>query len=309
MIIGLHHGGVTVIDLDRAIAHLSALSAWSIVHALDSSHPLVAGLGVTRAALIEGPNAFIEVLEVAGRAGSPRRAVAEPGITHLSVQLPDMAAKNAQVARLGIERHAEPVELGTGFSYLYVRDREHNVVEIEGAAHAPKELSPWFSHVGIATNNIDRLRSFYESLLVAPAVATVRFGESDALDQVTALEEAEVTMSWVPAANARVELLEFHHPETGRPERRPVGTPGVGHLAFEVDNLEAAVAGAADAGAEVIGRPGRDGEVDVARIADPDGNLIELVAFAEDHPLSLRNVESFTRYRDMDALLYGRSGA
>lgn len=309
MIIGIHHGGVTVVDLEAAVAHLETLSGWSEVHHLDAWHPLVAGTGAAGAALVAGPNGFLEVLQARETAVPARRTVAQPGITHLSIQLPDMAAKNEQLTQMGIERHAEPVELGTGFSYLYVRDQEHNVVEIEGAGHAPASLGTWLSHVGIATNDVDRLRSHYERLLGRPAIASVRFGGNDALDRVTALDDVEVTMTWVPAANANIELLQFHHPATPPPESRSILTPGVGHICLEVDDVAAATDHATESGFDAVHRPTMSKRASAARVSDPDGNLVEFIAFErEDEPLSLRNVEAFTRYRDMDALLAGGSG-
>jgi catechol 2,3-dioxygenase-like lactoylglutathione lyase family enzyme len=309
MILGIHHGGRTVLDLDAALAHLRTLSDWTIVHPLPPDHPLIAGLGVQRGALLEGPNAFIELLEVAAPVPN-RRTVAQPGISHLSIQLPDMTTKNANLTRLGIERHAGPVELGTGFSYLYVRDLEHNVTEIEGAAHAPRHLTAWFSHAGIATSDLAALRDIYEGLLGSPAVATARFSANPALDSVTALNEVDVTMSWVPSSNARVELIQFHHPATGPPENRPVSVPGVGHLALEVDDLAADVAAAVAVGLTPLHETTFVDGMGVARLHDQDGTLVEFLAFErKDDPLSLRNVEDLTLYPRMDALLASGDGA
>lgn len=307
MIVGIHHGGVAVRDLSEAIDHLQMLTEWEVAHRLDAAHPLIAGSGAPGAALLRGPNAFLELVE-APPAPTLRRTVAEPGVTHLSIQLPDMDAKNLELVEHGVERHAEPVELGTGFSYLYVRDAEHNVVEIEGAAHAPAGLKPWFSHVGIATNDLARLRAAYEHLLGNQAKATVRIAGVAALDAVTDLKDADVTMTWVGAANANVELIQFHHPPTAAPDRRPFATPGVGHICFEVDDVAVESARAAVAGMREVDRFTVDDGTTVGRLVDPDGNWVELVSFAGwDHPLSLRGVESFNLYREMDALLAERS--
>lgn len=303
MIVGIHHGGITVVDLERGVRHLQTLTGWTRVHRLDLDHPLVAGLGVSGAALIEGPNGYLEVLAVAADLPE-RRTVAQPGITHLSIQLPDMEAKHDQIRTSGVECHSDPVELGTGFSYLYVRDAEHNVVEVEGAAHAPADVKPWFSHVGIATNDVERLRATYENVMGAPAVATARIAGVEALDQVTALADADVTMTWVPSANANVELIQFHHPATGTPERRSQVVPGVGHVCFEVDNLDRDVAGAVGHGLRLVADPVTTEEASVARFEDPDGNIVEYASFhRKDDPLSLRTCRSLMQYREMDALL------
>lgn len=307
MIVGIHHGGVAVRNLSRAIVHLRMLTDWKVEHRLDSTHPLIAGTGAAGAALLQGPNAFLELVEVAGMPTS-RRTVAEPGVTHLSIQLPDMAAKNRELAENGVERHAEPVELGTGFSYLYVRDREHNVVEIEGAGHAPVGLATWFSHVGIATNDVGRLRTVYEHFLGNPAKASARIAGVAALDAVTAIEDADVTMTWVPAANANVELIQFHHPPPAEPEPREFATPGVGHICFEVDDVAIESARAVTAGMQEVGMATSPDGTAVARLLDPDGNWVELISFASPaDSRSLLNVESFNRYREMDALLAERS--
>jgi catechol 2,3-dioxygenase-like lactoylglutathione lyase family enzyme len=304
MIIGLHHGGRTVVDLEAAIEHLLAVSEWRLAGRLEDNHPLIAGVGVERGALLVGPNAFIELLQVAGPP-TPRRTVAEPGISHLSIQLPDMDGKHKQLMDLGVERHADPVDLGTGFTYMYVRDEEHNVTEIEGAAHAPRPLTPWFSHVGIATADMATMRSAYEAALGSTAIATVRSSDSPALDAVTALNEADVTMSWVPAPNARVELIQFHHPETKPAEPRPISVPGVGHLCLEVNDLEADLEAGIAAGFSLEHGPTKVDGLTVARLLDPDGNVVEYVSFdREDDPLSLNAVDSPLIYQAMDALLY-----
>ena len=211
---------------------------------------------------------------------------------------------------MGLSATPGPVELGTGFSYLYVRDLEHNVTEIEGAAHAPRHLTAWFSHAGIATSDLAALRDIYEGLLGSPAVATARFSANPALDSVTALNEVDVTMSWVPSSNAHVELIQFHHPATGPPENRPVSVPGVGHLALEVDDLAADVAAAVAVGLTPLHETTVVDGMGVARLHDQDGTLVEFLAFErKDDPLSLRNVEDLTLYPRMDALLASGDGA
>ncbi len=304
MVIGLHHVGRTVIDLSTTSAQLAALTGWPVELLDGAADPLVAGRAVLRTARAAGPNGWIELVEVAGSTGA-RREVNESGVTHAAVQLPriDEAIERADAA--GIHRHPGPLELGTGYRYLYVRDAEHLVTEIEGAPHAPVELEPWLSHGALATPDLRRLRTAYERLLDTEARATSRIRGLDAFDRGTMLDDVDVSVTWVPVANGSVEMWQYHHPATTAEAPVAYETPGSGHLAFETDELTTVLARGIDAGFTVVDQPIAGDGVEVARLRDPDGNWVELLTF--DDPADARSLRSrpdLTRAARVDALLH-----
>lgn len=304
MLIGLHHVGRVVHDLEDAARQLGALTGWPIRWSSADDDPLVAGRDVQATAWAAGPNGWIELVGVTAAAGR-RREVNEPGVTHAGIQTGGIERVIERASAAGFESHADPVELGTGFRYAYVRDAEQLVTEIEGAPHAPVDLEPWLVHGAIATPDIDRLRSAYEDLVGVPAQNTARLGAIPAVDLLSALRDVDITGTWVPLANAKVEIWQFHNPPTCSGERPDYDTPGSGHLAFESDDLHADVARATAAGFTVEDAPTGTDRLEIARLRDPDGNWVELMAFprAADE-LSLRQRPDLHRSSRMDALLH-----
>jgi hypothetical protein len=81
-------------------------------------------------------------------------------------------------------------------------------------------------------------------------------------------------------------------------------------LALEVDELAADVEAAVAVGFTPLHEPTLVDGIGVARLLDPDGNLIEYLTFErKDDPLSLRSVEDLAIYPRMDALLAAGAGA
>jgi glyoxylase I family protein len=84
------------------------------------------------------------------------------------------------------------------------------------------------------------------------------------------------------ADGARIELFEVPAPNAGRNWQEPrsaMQTCGLGHVAFEVDDLDAVFAATTSAGgAEVWApRPSPEPGRRMAFVHDPEGNLLELI--------------------------------
>ncbi len=304
MILGLHHVGRAVTDLPAMAEELGVITGWPVsAHGPDD--PFLAGRAATGSAWAHGPNGWIEYVGVDGPA-SARRGINEAGVTHAAVQTPRIEDVVARLDAAGIDRHADPVALGTGFLYLYVRDGEELVTEVEGAPHAPADAGAWLAHGAIATADIDRLRAAYQALTGADRAHTTRVGNRAVVDELTALSDVDVTGTWVPTPTVPVEIWQYHHPPTGPTPRVEFETPGSGHLAFETDDLDADLGRVAEAGFEVRDDPVGTGGVQVARLVDPDGNWVELVAFDDaGDERSLRQRPDVRRAETMNALLHG----
>jgi methylmalonyl-CoA/ethylmalonyl-CoA epimerase len=102
-------------------------------------------------------------------------------------------------------------------------------------------------HLGVAVEDLDEALSTYERL----------FGAE--LEQRATVPDQGVEAAAVLVGAGRVELLEPLEPDT------PVGRflakrgPGMHHVAFEVEDVEAAVTRLAEAGAEMIDERPRAG--------------------------------------------------
>ena len=66
--------------------------------------------------------------------------------------------------------------------------------------------------------------------------------------------QAELAMMETPDGHGRLELVTFHAPPgPGGDRHAPANTPGLRHLAFRVDDLDAVVARLRARGAELVG--------------------------------------------------------
>lgn len=126
------------------------------------------------------------------------------------------------------------------------------------------------NHIGIVVTNIDEALKFYTEAL----------GLS--LQEIEVVEEQKVKTAIIPVGEAKIELLESTDPEG------PIGKfleskgEGLHHLAFEVDNIENALAGVKDKGVALIDETPRGG-VENSRIAflHPKSTRRVLMEFTE----------------------------
>lgn len=135
-----------------------------------------------------------------------------------------------------------------------------------------------FDHVGVTVADLARATEFFVALGLEVEGRT--FVEGEFIDTVTGIPGArsEIVMLRVPGQDARVELASFSHPDhlPGTPGA-PANELGLRSLAFEVDDLDAAVAWAAGAGYGLDGGVGGyEGVWRMAYVRGPEGIIVAL---------------------------------
>jgi Glyoxalase/Bleomycin resistance protein/Dioxygenase superfamily len=76
------------------------------------------------------------------------------------------------------------------------------------------------------------------------------------VDRIVGLEgvRADIAMMQTPDGNGRLELTKFHSPSNqGDNRHAPANTPGIRHVAFAVEDIDAVVAGLRARGPELVG--------------------------------------------------------
>ena len=133
-------------------------------------------------------------------------------------------------------------------------------------------------HVGIVVDDLGSATAFFVELgLKLQGESTVEGGW---VDRVVGLEgvQADIAMMETPDGHARLELVKFHSPAgAGGDSHAPANTPGIRHLTFAVDDIDAALAGVRAQGGELVGEV-EDYE-DIYRlcyIRGPEGIIVEL---------------------------------
>jgi catechol 2,3-dioxygenase-like lactoylglutathione lyase family enzyme len=89
---------------------------------------------------------------------------------------------------------------------------------------------------------------------------------------------SEIAMMETPDGHGRVELAKFHAPPGRAGDRHEApNTPGIRHLAFAVDDIDAVVAGLRARGTELVGEVERYKDIyRLCYVRGPDGIIVEL---------------------------------
>jgi catechol 2,3-dioxygenase-like lactoylglutathione lyase family enzyme len=133
-------------------------------------------------------------------------------------------------------------------------------------------------HVGIVVDDLAAATAFFLELgLELQGKAPVEGGW---VDRVVGLEgvRAEIAMVETPDGHGRLELTKFHAPSARDGDRRArANTPGIRHVAFAVDDIDAVVARLRAHGAELVGEVERyEDSYRLCYLRGPEGIIVEL---------------------------------
>ena len=133
-------------------------------------------------------------------------------------------------------------------------------------------------HVGIVVDDLAAATAFFVELgLTLQSEGTVEGGW---VDRVVGLEgiRVEYAMVETPDGHGRLELVKFHSPSgPGSDGHAPANTLGIRHVAFEVDDIDAAVATVRARGGDLVGEV--ENYEDIYRLCyvrGPEGIIVEL---------------------------------
>jgi catechol 2,3-dioxygenase-like lactoylglutathione lyase family enzyme len=133
-------------------------------------------------------------------------------------------------------------------------------------------------HVGIVVDDLAAATAFFLELgLRLDGEAPIEGGW---VDRVVGLDgvRAEIAMLETPDGHARLELTKFHAPPTRPGDRHtPENTPGIRHVAFAVEDIDAVLARLRACGAELVGELERyEDSYRLCHLRGPEGIIVEL---------------------------------
>lgn len=311
MIKGLHHAGLCVADLDRALgfyttAHaFEVLSRFQVSNRADLRKMMAVEDSACEVVLLRGPTGFLELFQFASpiaQANPPE--VYRAGLRHVCIQAGDGNQLYDDFIGAGAKSHARPSGLGTGNLYCYVRDPEDNILELEGLPYAGAVTSPpWFAHVALVTPNIQRLSAFYSLVTGAPVHQTGHFGPEAKYDVVAGLKDIVFDGAWVKAGPLTLEFWQYHQPQTEPQPEANAAQFGWSHFALEVDDLDAEYQRLLAAGVQFHSAPMSNRAVRFVYARDPDGGIFELLQVLPGHEhLSLDQVTGRELPAEIDRL-------
>ena len=133
-------------------------------------------------------------------------------------------------------------------------------------------------HIGIVVDDLEAATAFFAALgLEIEGKAPV---EGPLVDAMNGLEgvRADVVILRTPDGNAKVELAKYHSPafegDDGPP---PANAPGIRHILFAVDDVEASLARLRAHGAELVGElENYENSYLLCYVRGPAGIIVEL---------------------------------
>jgi catechol 2,3-dioxygenase-like lactoylglutathione lyase family enzyme len=133
-------------------------------------------------------------------------------------------------------------------------------------------------HVGIVVDDLAAASEFFIELgLELRGKGQV---EGSWVERIIALDEVKVEFAMLRTADGHgeIELVKFHSPSTeGGNQDTPANTPGIRHIAFAVEDIDAVVAGLRARGTELVGEVVRyEDSYRLCYVRGPEGIIVEL---------------------------------
>jgi len=133
-------------------------------------------------------------------------------------------------------------------------------------------------HVGIVVDDLAAATAFFVELgLELQGEGPV---EGSWVDRVVGLKgvRADIAVVETQDGHGRLELTKFHTPSDQDGDRHaPANTPGIRHVAFAVEDIDAVVAGLRARGAELVSELERyEDSYRLCYVRGPEGIIIEL---------------------------------
>jgi len=133
-------------------------------------------------------------------------------------------------------------------------------------------------HVGIVVEDLPAAIEFFVELgLGVQGEGSVEGGW---VDRIVGLDgvRADFAIMQTPDGNGRLELTKFHSPSSPAGDgQAPANTPGILHILFAVDDIDAVVARLRARGAELVGEVvSYENVYRLCYIRGPEGIIVEL---------------------------------
>jgi catechol 2,3-dioxygenase-like lactoylglutathione lyase family enzyme len=109
-------------------------------------------------------------------------------------------------------------------------------------------------HIGIVVDDLAAATAFFIALgLESEGEASVKGSSVDRVNGLAGVR-ADVVVLRTPDANGKIELAKYHSPPyEGDDGPAPANAPGIRHILFVVDDIEASLAGLRAHGGELVG--------------------------------------------------------
>jgi len=132
-------------------------------------------------------------------------------------------------------------------------------------------------HIAISVSNMDEALEFYCGLLGLEVMMDMELERDPAIEAILGVKDIKMRYVLFTGMGAKLNLLEFKNPkgENVAAKLRPYDQ-GIHHIAFSVDDVEAAYKELSAKGVKFISPPQQTGLAKANAMLGPDGVVIEL---------------------------------
>ncbi len=137
------------------------------------------------------------------------------------------------------------------------------------------------NHTSFTVSDLDRSIAFFSEVLGFEMVNRAQ-RDPKLISSITGVPGADIEVAYIQGPGHRLELIQYHGPsERSQVDSRPCDS-GFAHVAYDVDNVDAAVAASAPHQVLPIGEvtvidKGPNAGRKVVYLRDPDGVTIEYI--------------------------------
>jgi catechol 2,3-dioxygenase-like lactoylglutathione lyase family enzyme len=138
-----------------------------------------------------------------------------------------------------------------------------------------------FNHTSFTVTSLDRAVAFFRDLLGFELISRAPRGQA-LIERMTAIDGANVEIAFLRGPGHTIELIEYRAPADRTASQARLCDAGAAHVAFDVDDVRAAVAGAQAHGFAPIGEiividegPNRGRQV--VYLKGPDNFVVEFI--------------------------------
>jgi len=133
-------------------------------------------------------------------------------------------------------------------------------------------------HIGIVVDDLAAATAFFAALGLEVEGETTVAGEL--VDRINGLKgvRAEIVILRTPDGNAKIELARYHSPACKSENRpAPANAPGIRHILFVVDDINATLAALHPHGGELVGElVNYENSYWLCYVRGPAGTIVEL---------------------------------
>lgn len=300
-IMGINHIGLSVKDLDTMLAFYQEATDFTLIRRETIKGSKVADklYGMANVelevAVLKAPNMQLELTEFKSNQNAElsKMRFQGPGMTHTCYQSPKDDPAYDKFKKAGVDmlsRGDGPVDIGGyGVTYAYGYDPEGNMMELEQLdgtvlkragydnSYTVQNETMWMSQVALVTHDIDRLMTFYQSVLGFKPYRKGEYSNNPKLDDIGDHDNLHLLGGWFKL-NAQSKVMEFW--QYKNPVTQPMKlqtTTDLGYsYSLEVSDINAEYQRLKEQGVKFVSEPQLLGHFWQVFANDIDGNLFSL---------------------------------